>query len=373
MGLIRSKIKHLLRLLFMVIASIGILWLLKIIGFLNLQLFLDAFKQNKIRIASIISVLIFVVVLGIVKLFYLLKLVAINTKFSEVAGASFISQAIGQWFPGSMVVTDVFRFGLMVGIGKKSEFSNDFQENSILKSRIAVALFIDRVFGLGMMFIVGSACSIFLILAHDPNVKYPAILFLLTLLSLIIGISFLLIPFVAHAIFMNKLSTYLETKAQRLISGKKKNSRLSQFITRIFTALASILKTLDQALMNRRALINPLILSLSICLLNSLAFYLSALSISRHIPFLVILILVPFTILSMLLPLGFAGYGGQQLMAVGVFGLFEVNPETVVASSLVLTTLALAVYTFCGGISAGLWSNRLRSAVKKSDPSDSII
>ena len=112
----------------------------------------------------------------------------------------------------------------------------------------------------------------------------------------------------------------------------------------------------------------PLLISLVLTALNPITFYLSARAIGRSLPLSAILVAVPFTVFSLFLPLGIAGFGGQQLMVAGVFSMFRVSPEVVVASSLVLNTIALATYTLCGGIGAVFAIERMSTArIKRLD------
>ena len=50
--------------------------------------------------------------------FSLLRIFKINTDFHNVTAATFVSNGIGQWLPGSMAFIEVIRIGLMLGAEK---------------------------------------------------------------------------------------------------------------------------------------------------------------------------------------------------------------------------------------------------------------
>ena len=163
-----------------------------------------------------------------------------------------------------------------------------------------------------------------------------------------------------------------------------RNKRLRKFLTgmggdsfhrnragRAKSPFAGVLRTLRGGMnalggmsITWRDLRLPLLISLALAVLNPLTLYSAAWAIDRPLPILAITTSIPFTLLAILLPLGIAGFGGQQAMAVGAFSVFNLNPETVVAASLVQNVLALTVYTVCGGIAAGIVSRKLMAIFK---------
>jgi uncharacterized membrane protein YbhN (UPF0104 family) len=105
-----------------------------------------------------------------------------------------------------------------------------------------------------------------------------------------------------------------------------------------------------------------LCLSAATALVNPLTLYFSSTAIGRPLPVLVIFAAVPFTIFAVIIPSGLAGFGGPQLLAAGVFGLFRVDSAVVVTACLLQNAVVLAVQTFLGGVGAALSLDRLRAA-----------
>jgi uncharacterized protein (TIRG00374 family) len=345
----------------MALMSGGFLWLLKLAGVLNLKLCLAAFQNKNVGFALTVLTLALLPVLGAIRSYVLLNKVSVVTKFSHVLTAGFISQAMGQWMPGSMMVIEVIRFGLITGMSRPRPNVDDRSQRDDLPARVGIAFLLDRVLGLGGMFITGALCAAILLAKKDPLIKHSSPLIAMATISCCIGASLLMAPF------------WLRNRhLLRFLAGTGADSIFKSQIGGGWSPLARVrqtlrfgMKALGEASMTWRDFRLPLFLSLALAVVNPLTLYSAAWAIGRPLPIPAIITAIPFTLLAILLPLGIAGFGGQQAMAVGAFSVFNINPETVVAASLVQNVLALAVYTVCGGIAAGIVSRKLSETLKE--------
>ncbi len=343
--------------------SAAILVLLKLIGVLDLRLFRDAFIRKNPALGLIVAALLAMTAVALVRYALLLRLVGLAVPLGRVVTASLISQAVGQWAPGSLAVTEVLRFGLMAGLGVAKD-ADEAAGPAGLKARIALSILIDRLMGLGAMFLVGGLAALALHLRAGLLVKYPALVFALGVASFIAGLGLMAAPLLTKTSLWRKLAKFAAIKAAvrpPVVDAPAPRERRS---TRMWFGLSSGMDLLAGAAARPRRLFVPLALSLVIPFLNAATLSAAAQAIGRPIPLAAILVAVPFTIVAVFLPLGLAGYGGPQLAAVAVFGLFEVAPESIVAACLVQNTVVLAVTTLLGGLGAGFAFDRLRAAVR---------
>jgi len=340
--------------------SVGFLWLLKLAGVLNLRLCLTAFQNKNAGFALTVLTLALLPTLGAVRSHILLKRISVVTKFSHVLTAGFIGQAMGQWMPGSMMIIEVIRFGLVTGMSRPRPNADGISDRDDLPARVGVVFLLDRVLGLGALFIAGALCAAILYAKGDPLIRHSYPLIAMAATSFFAGASLLMAPFWIR----NK-------RLRKFLTGMGGDSFHRNRAGRAKSPFAGVLRTLRGGMnalggmsITWRDLRLPLLISLALAVLNPLTLYSAAWAIDRPLPILAITTSIPFTLLAILLPLGIAGFGGQQAMAVGAFSVFNLNPETVVAASLVQNVLALTVYTVCGGIAAGIVSRKLMAIFK---------
>ena len=348
-----GRAKAILRVVVLAAVSAAILALLKLLGILNLRLFGEAFARGNGAIWLVAAALLAMTAVALVRYGLILRLVSFQARAPQVVAAGLISQAVGQWAPGSMAVTELIRFGLMAGL-------NDGAEG---KGRLALSILIDRLLGLGTMFLVGGLAAFYLHFRGGILVKYPALVFSLAVLSVILGLGLILAPLLTITSPWRKLALFLAVKAARRPPVVTNPAQLNTRSVRIWGGLSNAVELLNGAAARPRRLLIPIALSLVIPFLNGATLFYAAQATGYPLPLSAILVAVPFTILAVLLPLGLAGYGGPQLVAAGVFGLFNVSPEAVVAACLVQNTVVLAVTTVLGAMSAGFALDRLRAVL----------
>lgn len=93
-------------------------------------------------------------------------------------------------------------------------------------------------------------------------------------------------------------------------------------------------------------------LEIFISILSSIFFILSYFFIflifTDQIYFHTFVIVMPFIILSFLIPLGYAGFGGYQLIAIFVFSFFEANNQIISSASLIFAYITLIINCILG-------------------------
>jgi len=294
----------------------------------------------------------------------LLALFSVQASFKDALISGLVSQALGQWMPGSMAVGEVLRFGLMTGLAPKQNPVGPGLSATGVKSRIGMASLLDRFLGFGSMLSLGGLAAFALILQGKESVGASPTIPLLSAISLALGAAILTAPLLSRS-FIHRLPAFFrKAAAEETTPGTDSSPRRNSLIPRTMRWFRMMVETLGTSTTRRNWAVIPLLSSVGIAIFNPLSFYLSALAIGRPIPFPIILAAAPFTYIAVFLPLGFAGYGGQQLVVAGVFALLGVSPETVVATSLLQTTIVLAVQTFLGGAGAVLSLDRLRAILK---------
>jgi len=357
--------KKVLRLVFLLIISAVSLYLLNRLEILNLELFRSAFRGGGSFPLLIVFLLLLISLLGGLKFHSVLKLFSLTPKLPDVISANLLSQAVGQWAPGSLAVTEIIRFGLILGIGADpgKKYSND--NRAELKGLLGLSILLDRLIGLGAMFILSGTVAIYLLMQKHTLIRLPALLAVLAGAALGLGCLLLLGPLLTRSRIYRKyfLSQMFPRETEKM--GRLRPKGQKALRSHIAATFRFIGKALSDASAQPGRLMDSWGLSLAIATLNPLTLYLAALAVGRRLPLSAILVAVPFTILAILLPLGFAGYGGPQVIAVGAFGLFHVDLETVVAACLVQNTIVVASYTLFGILNAGLVLKKLRGIFKQ--------
>jgi len=344
--------------------SAAFLGLLKILGVLDLKLFREAFGRRDPAIGLIVGALAAMTAVALVRYAVLLRVVGLAPPLPRVVAAGLISQAVGQWAPGSGAVTEVLRFGLMAGLGGGTAKAGAGADAAGVKTRIALSILLDRMMGLGAMFLVGGAAAMILHFEGGILVRHGALVFILGIASLVGGLGLLLAPLLARTRQWGKVSRFLAIRASAAPAGVEGRAPKPRLAARMWRALSGAADLLTGAAARPRRLLLPIALSLAIPFLNAGTLVYAARAVGRPLPLAAVLVAVPFTIAAIALPLGLAGYGGPQVVAVGVFGLFNVAPEGVVAACLVQNTIVLAVTTILGGLAAGLAFDALRTALR---------
>lgn len=358
------KMRTVVSLLAMGLLSAGILWQLGRYGLLDLALIKSAFFHSKGWIGMCVFALGISSLLAVIRFHRLLTVFSVQAGFKDALISGFVSQALGQWMPGSMAVAEVLRFGLIKGLASKWNAAEPGIPAAGAKGRIGMAILLDRFLGFGAMLSLGGLAALaLLVIGGEPKPSSPAVP-ILAAISLAIGVAILAMPLLSGPVLRHLPALFRKAGAGETRPDEDSSFQKNGILPRTMRRLRLMLETLGMSTARRRWAVLPFLISAGIAIVNPLSFYLSALAIGRPIPFPIILAAAPFTYVAVFFPLGFAGYGGQQLIVAGVFALFRVSPETVVATSILQTTLVLTVQTFLGGAGAVLSLDRLRAVLK---------
>jgi uncharacterized membrane protein YbhN (UPF0104 family) len=92
----------------------------------------------------------------------------------------------------------------------------------------------------------------------------------------------------------------------------------------------------------------PIFISMICVLCSCYALYLCSVASGQSVPLLAALATFPVIAVAGLLPLGFAGLGGYQLIAVAVFGILGVPSNAVSSASVLQNAMQLVVNTTLG-------------------------
>lgn len=350
-----------------------------IIDFSSLK---TAFFENK-------SLLIFIAFLQIlncmcmtIRYFSLLKIFKIKTDFQNVTAATFVSNGVGQWLPGSMAFMEVIRIGLMIGAEKfvRSEENKNFSklgkvpnnealkttmiESNLaqlsLKSKLAAVSIMDRLIGIAVMLFLG---LIFLLLifislinSHEDISTNFLIFFVF---SLVLFSSILLLPYISKAKLFRRFLSRIERLCLVVIKLKKVNF----LIRKIFQEINSLLDAIALGSKKSKQLLLPVVFSLASFLVFVGAMYLSAKALSTPLPIHVIFAVLPFVAIASLIPMGLAGMGGMQLVAALLFSIFDISPNAASSAHLLQTAVNLVAISLMGLLFAKLSAKQIYAII----------
>lgn len=325
----------------------AVLWGLFRFGLLDTERIWTAFARHRGLLVLSVACLLAMSVVGVVRHMLALSAFGVPIPWQRVTAANLISQAVGQWAPGSMAVSEVLRIGMLLGGAPAGA------DRAQTVARIAMASLVDRIVGLGVMFCLGTVTAL-TAMYTGGSASQRAPLLVLALATLLMGAALLALPFAGDTRPMHWLIKRLRAADSSLV--------LIVYRERVAASLAHIQVASAQWTKSRGALVGAVLLSLASSVLNPLTLYLAGLATGGIVPFVLVAAVLPATIANVILPIGVAGFGGPQLVSVALFTPFGVSAETVVAMSLVQNTLVLAVQTTLGIIWAA-WNSREIGAI----------
>lgn len=348
--------RRLFRYAAMVIIGLGSLFILKKLGYLNLDAVAAAFRREGFRIGLVVLCLAALLLLSAIRMFFLVRTLRLRVSFREILAANLVGQAIGQWLPGSLALTEMFRFGVLAKLSPKED-DNPTGAGPI--GRLGLAILLDRLLGLGAMFAVGGLAGLWIFFARPPIAPgHGPSIGLLSALSFLLGLAALAAPYRP-----NRLLKKIARRKSGMDSGREDApgwppAGTRSLVRRAAGKIVHLLEAVDQLRSRRNKPAVPLLLSLAAAVLNPLTLYFASRAAGSSLPFPVILAAIPFTVAAVFLPTGIAGYGGPQLLAAGVFALFGAEPATVVTACLLQNTIVLAGQTVGGAVGIALLSGR---------------
>ncbi|MHB8056015.1 MAG: lysylphosphatidylglycerol synthase domain-containing protein [Candidatus Aminicenantales bacterium] len=355
---IMRKPGHLaLRITAMTVIGVGSLWVLHRLGYLHLEPIGSAFRRGGLWIGLVVLSLLGLLAVSAVRFFRLTRAFGTPAPFRDVLAANLIGQAVGQWLPGSLALTEILRFGVMAGMTEEKQ-SNKAASGSGPKSRLGLAILIDRLLGLGAMFAVGGLAGITLLIRNKIGGGFMIAVLLLSVISLMLGLIAVAAPFRPNR-RLQRLAGRLAGMTPAAASGDKiPASPPRPILRRGAWEIIRLLETLKEFRAGENRGPGLLLLSLAAAVANPLTLYFAARAAGFPLSFPVILAAVPLTVAAILLPTGIAGFGGPQLMAAGVFRLLGADPAAAVAACLLQNTIVLAGQTLGGAVGWAMLSKR---------------
>ncbi len=363
-------IKAIIKSLVLFALCAGFLFLMQKLELLRVSDILSAFNKRPSILVFLALVQVFAVFVMMIRYALLLKVLGIKAPLKQVSSATFVSTAVGQWAPGSLAVVEVLRVGLMIGSqSTQSDSSKSASETVGIKARLAIASFADRLIGfLGILF-VGFVFSLVLFVKTAQSgpsaVGLNGVGFLL--LSSGLGTCALIsMPFLVRSKLLRRLEHRLR------IHGPRSQSFLARSWNTFLRHFETFRHNIDAGSRHPLRLVGPLLLSMLSLLLSSLSLYLAAQAIGESLDFFQIVSAFPLIALSGLLPLGFAGIGGYQLIMATIFGLFAVSPSVVASSGVLQSAVALVVNTVIGLLFARVCSQQIKSILNRTPVPQSL-
>lgn len=362
--------KVFLRSVFLLLLCGGFLYLMYKLEFLKVRDILNAFHERPSTLLMLACVQIFAAFAMMIRYRELLKVLGLRAPVKQVSSATFVSTAVGQWAPGSLAIVELLRVSLMFGTHAKAQSSSAASaENVGVKARLAIASFADRLVGFLGILLLGFVFSFYLMAKSGWPETLAGLLSgpgLLLLSSGVGSLSLICLPFAVRLRFFRNA----ERRWKR--HGDAAQGRWGRVLNALLGHFETTRHNIDAGTRHPQRLIQPLLLSMLSLLLTSLSLYLSAQAIGQSLDFLQIVCAYPLISLSALLPLGFAGIGGYQIVMATIFGLFSVSPAVVASAGVLQSAVVLVVNTLLGLLYARVCSGQIRAILRRPAAASSV-
>jgi uncharacterized protein (TIRG00374 family) len=363
-------LKVLIRLLLLLSLCFGFLYLMHRLELLRIADILSAFNKRPELLLMLVAVQMLSAFVMLIRYASLLRILGISVSFKQVSSATFVSTAVGQWAPGSLAVVEVLRLGLMIGSHSAMlPRAAKNGENAGMRARLTIASFADRLIGFLGILLAGFLGS-FYVYSRTPSTGGFFGLFsgvgLLLMTSGVGTFSIISMPFLVRSRFAKHFSKKMRVhgEAAHRLHGRIWNAGLRHFET--------FRHNMDAGSRHPLRLLGPLSLSVVSLLLGCLTLFLSARALGESLDYLQIVAAFPLMAVTALLPLGFAGIGGYQLIMASIFSLFSVSPAVVASSGVLQSAVLLVVNTVIGLFFAKVCSGQIRAIFNRRSVAESI-
>ncbi|WGL61488.1 lysylphosphatidylglycerol synthase transmembrane domain-containing protein [Pigmentibacter sp. JX0631] len=344
---------------------------------LDLNSLKNAFYEHKKLILLIAILQVINCFLMTARYFSILKIFKVKTDFHNVTAATFVSNGLGQWLPGSMAFIEVIRIGLMLGADKynflnkkekKLEGDKEINSNSFLveknlnelslKSKLLAISIMDRIIGILVMLGFG---IIFLLkeIIFMKNTIHLELIFYFSF-SIFLFLFLVALPFISRILFIRKLITRIE----RILITPIKAKLIKKVLKKCFEEINSLLDAIALGSKKIASFGVPIIFSCFSVLSLVFSFYFSAKAISANLPLQVIFAVLPMLSLASLIPMGLAGMGGMQIVSVLLFSIFAVSSNTASSAQLLQTAVNLLSISCVGLFFARLSAKQIHAIIQ---------
>ncbi len=336
-------IKILFRSVFLLVFAALILWTMGYYNLFDFALILQALSNAKsFLIATALTQLVVFVIL-LYRYILIVRAFGVGVQSKDLAAATFVSVALGQWAPGSLAFMEAIRMSLTFGSDTSSEKVDG------AKARLIAASFYDRLLGFVVILAIGFCVTIPVCVWQWLESGWTSTvgsLALLAVFSLGGSIALLSLPFLSRWAVSKKILLAIHSKSSEFELGKF--AKFATMVSRVAGALENLRHVLAAGGTHFRRFLPAMLVSALASILTNVVTYLAALSIGTSIPFVAIVATFPVIAIVGIIPMGFAGIGGYQLVTIALLQIFGVDARVASAASLMQTAVSLLMSTFLG-------------------------
>jgi uncharacterized membrane protein YbhN (UPF0104 family) len=354
-----------------------LVWLMIRFELVDVGLIVGAFEKNTafVLVTGLLQAFIFILIMF--RYVLIARAFSVHLPTKTMATATFVSTAVGQWAPGALAVIEVLRAGILFGSTKGGQ---GLLEDT--KPRLVAASLYDRLIGFFVILALGALAAVGVLVWKMAGGESGAggvdgsmgssggmggamvPLVGLSLFSLGGALAILALPFLARW----KQSHHILMAVHKMILGGGVEARL---VRRVLLRLLSHAEKLRQVLATGGSQLGNFsgatLVGVVATVLMSVTLYGSALAIGSPIPFFAIVAAFPVMAIAALVPMGFAGVGGYQLVTIAVFHIFSVDARVAASASLLQNALSLIVCTLLGLAFLPAGFSQIKALLRKGD------
>lgn len=360
--------KSILRTLTLLVFTVAVLWVMHRYGLLDVDAVIKALTEKPEYVLLIMGTQVGLQILLLFRYRRIAETLGIRIPVRHMAAASFVSSAVGQWVPGALAVIEVIRVGLMIGADRHSGGTRGGGSDARLRARLAVASVIDRLLGFCTMMAAGAVCCAITV-ARIEDAKLRVMVAVLGIALLAGACTIGALPVLARIPWWQRLLERWELSLMgegleapvTVVAHSKLPVPARKVLRKGVAASRLLLQTLHWDKAQARMLLRPLFLGFVTHLVACFAIYESSVALGTPISLIAILSVFPVTALSSVLPIGFGGLGGYQLVAVAIFQAFAVPPSVAASATLLQNGLMLLTNSLLGAVFAQLSAAQIRA------------
>ncbi len=331
--------KKFIKISLLVFLSAGFIYFLSQRKIINFHLLSQALLEHKILIFGIACAQILNHLSMAYRYKYILKFLGLEKKTTKVLSSTFISNAIGQWLPGSLAFIEIIRINLVL---KRSKGIGLTPHD---KFHLTTASLFDRIIGLFVALVLGTVLTFyFLLRMSDKTSANFYILSILFLFNLSLTIFILILPIIAGSKPLQKILARCERLCLKFIS----HTVAQQVVMNIFHKINSLIKVFAENGKKYNLFWIPIGLSLMSIGSFTLAMHFAWLAVNSNIPLLETLALNSTLALSVAIPISVGGIGAPQLIAAILYGAFGANAAFAASAQLLVIGINLIAISAIG-------------------------
>lgn len=372
--------KILFKTIILILISIIIIYFMSKHNFIQVASIKSAFMHNKKLIYFIFFLQIISYLFMALRYFSLLKIFKINVDLKNATAATFVSNGLGLWMPGSMAFIEIIRISLMLGAEYKFALnattsvgnteSSYKDEKMVLKNKEQLSLraklttisLFDRLIGLWAMLFVGLVVIgnilYFSYINNKNSINNGTLTIFIFTFFLLLFIT--LLPYFSRKIIVRKIIEHIE----RIILLLFRKGFLNKLFRKIFFEINAILDAIAIGGKKINKFILPILYSFLCVFIQALSIYYAAIAIFSFISFSAILATVSILAIATLLPIGFGGLGGVQVIAAFSMSFFGVPPHSAASAQLLQTAINIISISFAGVFFLKLTSKQIKSIMQ---------